>query len=83
MINNDLHANWNIQTETSLRHSLMYLSGTPEPGGGGLGSGLTEQCGALSRSRGLGPLFFCKSSLQVEPEITLTCIKFSHDFKQY
>ena len=46
--------------------------------------GVTKQCGALSRSRVLGPLFFCKSSLLAKPEITPNCINFLHAiFKQY
>ena len=38
-------------------------------------SGVTEQCGALSQSSGLGPLFH-KSDLQAESEIALNWIYF-------
>ena len=39
-----------------------------------------EQCGALSQSSGLGPLFFAKSSLQAKPVITLNCININTQF---
>ena len=39
---------------------------------------VTEQCGALSQSNGLGLLIFAKSSLQAKAKITLDCIIFLH-----
>ena len=43
-----------------------------------IGSGVTEQCGALSQSSGSGPLFFCNSRLQAK--IPLNCVNFLHRY---
>ena len=44
-------------------------------------SGVTEQCGALSRNRDLCPYFFANQVyIQAKPEITLNCILFYMQF---